>query len=82
MLFCTEQTLVKLCHAAKTSTCCQQCMYKPDQYYAQSKSVMEEDVYLEVALLVVCGCDVQEARRRMIELGKDGKLVGYRQRSL
>lgn len=53
-------------------------MCMPEQYFAKFKNGVEGDVYLELALLVACGYDVQEVRMMMIELAKENMLVEYR----
>ena len=79
--FCSMQTVGKLCYAASLSTCCQQYMCIPELYFAKFKNGVEGEVYLELALLVACGYDVQEVRMMMIKLAKENMLVGYRRSS-
>jgi len=77
--FYAVDKLYRLCHAAALSTCCQEYMCRPEQFYARygEKERLKADVCLEVALLAACGYEVKRIKNVMIRLAKAGELIGH-----
>lgn len=50
-------------------------MFYIDKFGSSGK---QQDIELEAALLVACGYKTEDVKRWMMELGKRGKLYGYR----
>lgn len=71
--------LYRLCRAAELSNCCQEYMCKPDTFYARhgKDGKLQADKHLEIAMLVVCGYEIQSTKKRMIRLARIGRLIGH-----
>lgn len=71
--------LRRLCQAAELSNCCQEYMCKPDTFYARhgKDGKLQADKHLEIAILVVCGYEIQSIKKCMIRLARIGRLIGH-----
>jgi hypothetical protein len=54
-------------------------MCKPDTFYARhgKDGKLQADKHLAIAMLVVCGYEIQSTKKRMIRLARIGRLIGH-----